>query len=231
MQRNFIFNGGYSTRWHTLDVHNRQDIGNHSFGVAWLCELITRGSASKCLIMAALAHDLAEHIVGDIPSPAKRALGISKMFDEFEGKHLAEAGVAFYGDELELDETAILKFADMLEGMMFCLRERKFGNRNVDIVFQRFRSYVLELLGKHPSYDKLHFSAEVLRIHLEIVNEWKELTDEPTGKRELATGSGEPLSINITALGLGTGTEHAVPTSAGDEVFDALEKKERGTGS
>lgn len=175
MQRKFIFNGGYSTRYHTVDVHTRQDIGNHSFGVAWLCELLTDGNASKDLIMAALAHDLAEHMVGDIPSPAKRALGISAMFDEIEGKHLEEAGVGWYKDALSMPEKIILKFADMLEGMTFCVRERKFGNKNVEVIFERFSSYIDELLHE-DCYGVIR--SRIRHFKEDIITEWEGVIDD-----------------------------------------------------
>lgn len=170
-QRRFIFNGGYSTRFHTIDVHIRQDIASHSFGVAWYCELITGGHASKNLIMAALTHDLAEHIVGDIPSPAKRALGISKMYQEFEDKHLKDASLEHYHEELTDEERNLLKFADMFEGMTFCIRERKTGNQNVEIIFERFRSYVVELLGDSS------WNFELLSTLNDIAAEWEEVTN------------------------------------------------------
>mgnify|MGYP001572832873 CR=1 FL=1 len=225
MQRRFIFNGGYSTRFHTVDVHTRQDIGNHSFGVAWLCELLTGGGASKNLIMAALAHDLAEHMVGDIPSPAKRALGISKMFDEFEGKHLEEAGIAKYGNSLTPEECDILKYADMLEGMTFCVRERKFGNQNVDIIFGRFYSYIEQLRvsrGASP-YVALILNSTIT----DLLIEWKGITNVDFIGSQQAASSGIALQGQGTALGLGTTAFAPIPPSEHHEVFDPLEKEER----
>lgn len=173
MLRNFIFNGGYSTRYHTADVHNRQDIGNHSFGVAWFCELITQQRCTKDLIMAALSHDLAEHIVGDIPSPSKRALNIGEMLDAVEQKHLNEAGVGVYSVALNNHEQQVLKFADCLEGMMYCIRERKIGNRNVEIIFERYMSYVKSMLDKTTLVDWYHKT--IITILGEMLTEWQEI--------------------------------------------------------
>jgi 5'-deoxynucleotidase YfbR-like HD superfamily hydrolase len=174
MQRSFIFDGGYSTRFHTVDVHNRQDIASHSFGVAWYCEGLSGGEASKDLIMAALSHDLAEHIVGDVPSPAKRSLGLSKQFQTLEDKYLAENGLMKYFDNLSENDNRILKYADMLEGMTFCLRERRLGNRNVEVVYQRFSSYILELM-RDP---QCTITMSNLVIILENLNDqWKEATE------------------------------------------------------
>lgn len=173
MQRNFIFSGGYSTRYHTADVHNRQDIGNHSFGVAWFCELVTQGRCTKDLIMAALSHDLAEHIVGDIPSPSKRELNLGTMFDAIEQKQLDSAGVGHYGLALNSNEQQVLKFADCMEGLMFCIRERKIGNRNVEIIFDRYVSYIKSMLEKTTLVD--WYNKRIIEILGEILTEWQEL--------------------------------------------------------
>lgn len=228
MQRKFIFDGGASTRYHTVDMHYRQTIADHSFGVAWFCELITEGRAPKELIMAALTHDLAEHIVGDIPSPAKRSLGVGKMWDDFETKHLDEAGIAGYAWSLHPEEQVILKLADMLDGMMFCLRERKMGNHNVEVIFDNFRKYTREFLEKNPALPE---STEAYRLMDDIVQEWEELTNERNVKRECKAGSGNALSIEISTLGLGGDDKSAVSSGGSDEVSDTVEEKERNTGS
>jgi 5'-deoxynucleotidase YfbR-like HD superfamily hydrolase len=171
MQRKFIFNGGASKRYHTVDTHTKQDIAAHSFGVAWFCELFTGGKASKNLIMAALSHDLAEHIVGDIPSPAKRTNGIGKLFDEIEHRYMVEAGVAHYGDNLTKDEVLIMKFADLMEGASFCLRERRSGNQHVDEIFERFSTYTLSLAEANKDLPELEVILDTLN---ELVQEWKE---------------------------------------------------------
>lgn len=173
MQRSFIFSGGNSTRFHTVDVHNRQCIGNHSFGVAWLCELITQGAASKNLIMAALAHDLAEHVVGDVPAPAKRSMGIGKLYEAAEYIQLSQAGLSPYFDKLTPLESEVLKLSDCFEGMIFCLRERKLGNRNVDDIFGRYVSYVSEVITKMETST---VAVKAARILDELGSEWKELT-------------------------------------------------------
>lgn len=185
MQRKFIFNGGASKRYHTVDTLKTQDIAAHSFGVAWLCELFTGGKASKNLIMAALAHDLAEHVVGDVPSPSKRALKIGELFDGFENKLLSENGVSAYGEALNPEEALILKLSDMTEGMLFCLRERTLGNRSVEVVYGRFRTYAQEALERYPAPEH---AATIMTILDEIHNEWKEITND-TSKRAPSGGN------------------------------------------
>jgi 5'-deoxynucleotidase YfbR-like HD superfamily hydrolase len=115
--------------------------------------------------MAALAHDLAEHMVGDIPAPAKRELGIGEQMNSLEDKLLKIANLTF---EITDEEKRILKLADCAQGAMFCIRERSLGNRGVDIVFSRYMSYI----GERITLD------EVENNLVEILNElWKEACD------------------------------------------------------
>lgn len=141
----FIYKGGASKRYHTCRTLKEQDIAAHSFGVAMLCELITEGRARKELLMAALCHDLAEHIVGDIPSPAKRSLGISEQFGKYEESILNANGLGGYEASLSQDEKVILKYADIIDGMMFCLTELRYGNLHLGVVFKNFHSYAVQL--------------------------------------------------------------------------------------
>ena len=148
----FIYNGGASKRFHTCRTQNTQDIAAHSFGVAMVCEKITEGRARKELIMAALCHDLAEHIVGDIPSPAKRGLGISKQFGEYEESILRANGLGSYEASLSADEQRVLKLADIIDGLMFCLSELRHGNKHLAIVFKNFHSYAMEIFEQDKGF-------------------------------------------------------------------------------
>ncbi len=47
---------------------------------------------------------------------------------------------------LSTAEQAVLKVADSMDGMRFCLNERRMGNQKIDHVFQAFASYVQPLL-------------------------------------------------------------------------------------
>jgi len=144
----FIHNGGLSKRFHTVDTIKTQDIAAHSFGVAWLCEFLSDGKASKNLIMAALAHDLAEHIVGDIPSPSKREMGIVDSLHSYEMTYLRANSLSKYEEELTQGEAVILKLADNIDGMLFCVRERRLGNKSISVVYGRFLKYALEAVGE-----------------------------------------------------------------------------------
>lgn len=142
----FIYSGGNSKRFHTVHTIFSQNIAEHSFGVAWWCEALTNKGASKNLIMAALAHDLSEHIVGDVPSPTKRKVAsLANELDGLEAHHLDVAGLIY---PLAPEEKRILKLADILEGMMFCVRELQSGNRSPQIsyVYENYISYTITVV-------------------------------------------------------------------------------------
>lgn len=168
---NFIYSGGASRRFHTCQILKEQDISAHSFGVAWCCELLTDGGASKSLIMAALVHDLAEHVVGDIPSPSKRAMGVSEMFHIRELGVLQENGLGHYYDNLTMGDELTLKVADMIDGMMFCLREFSFGNRHLIPVYGNFKKYALEVIDKPRTSEAELVWGFRKDLALELINE------------------------------------------------------------
>jgi 5'-deoxynucleotidase YfbR-like HD superfamily hydrolase len=177
MQHNFILDSGLVKRFHTVDTIKSQNVAAHSFGVAWLCDLLTDGKASKYLIMAALSHDLAESVIGDIPSPAKRKLGLGKVFHDAEISELRALGLEHYTENLTNQEKFVLKLADNLEGMYFCLREKKLGNRSIEIVFDRFRQYTREVLEEGFGGSNVHNfnKSTMLGIFAGIVEEWEDI--------------------------------------------------------
>lgn len=141
----FIELGGLTTRCHTMPINHPQSVAAHSFGVAWWCWLLTGCAPSAMLLLAALAHDLAEHITGDIPSPAKALLGIGDLAQSVELKHMQEAGIA--GIVLTPQEEHVLKLADSLELAQHCLREKQMGNHHsrVAAMFYNISSYIVDL--------------------------------------------------------------------------------------
>lgn len=138
----FIREGGNVERFHTVRTIKPETVGHHSFLVAWFCWLLANENPSVNLIMSALSHDLAEHIMGDVPSPTKRALDISEKLALVEAGHLGSAGLLF---ELTAKENRTLKIADIFSGMMFCIQERYMGNRVLVEVFLRYSSYLVKL--------------------------------------------------------------------------------------
>jgi 5'-deoxynucleotidase YfbR-like HD superfamily hydrolase len=140
----FFVHGAETLRYHTVRTIQSETVGHHSHGVAMYCILL---GGSDRTVRAALYHDLAEHILGDIPAPAKKQYGIGAVVNELEDKLLSDFG---FGTELDEAEKRAMKLADIFQGMTFCIRERELGNRNMGVVFHRYCGYAEQhvLVGK-----------------------------------------------------------------------------------
>jgi 5'-deoxynucleotidase YfbR-like HD superfamily hydrolase len=138
-QLGFIIEGADVQRFHTVRTVHPETVGEHSFFVAWLCYLINPAVRVEA-VMNALSHDLAEHLVGDIPAPAKRELKVGAEVDALENKFLNDVGLRF---TVTVEERVLIKTADCISGMLTCLRERRMGNRINAIIFDRYADYLL----------------------------------------------------------------------------------------
>lgn len=140
----FIIAGSEVKRYHTVRTICEETVGHHSHGVAMLCLLLTDYEASSQLLYAALIHDLAESVTGDIPSPTKREYGIGEQVTNLEERLLKGAGFSL--PELSKREQRVLKLADIAQGALFCVREVELGNYKMHIVFDRYISYAEQLI-------------------------------------------------------------------------------------
>lgn len=153
----FIYAGAQTKRYHTADTLTDQTVGAHSFGVAWLVVALLP-NASRHLLLAAMSHDLAEHRVGDVSSPTKRKYpALKHLVDTAESELLDYYGLN-YEAELTTEERRVLKLADNMDGMMFCVRERKMGSRAVCPIYENYFTYTNELfigevLHDNAAYD------------------------------------------------------------------------------
>lgn len=143
-----LVKGGGVRRYHNEPVE-AQTVGHHSFGVAWFCWILCDGRPTAELLYAAIHHDVAEGIVGDVPAPAKRAVpGLKDALDKYEAEVMLELGIP----EPNIDgvDKRTLKFADIFEGMLYCTSQRHKGNKGADGIFENFVSYVekMEPTGK-----------------------------------------------------------------------------------
>lgn len=86
------------------------------------------------VLTAALTHDLAEARYGDLPAPAKRELGKewSRQFSSVEHTALQSYGLVV---DLPPRDVRGLKLADYIDGCLFCIEERRMGNRAVVPIF------------------------------------------------------------------------------------------------
>lgn len=140
----FVYRGLKTKRYHTEETIAPQSVGEHSCGVAMLIHLMAP-NCSKELILAALTHDLAEHVVGDVPAPAKRANAVVKeAFDDLEESLLNTMGLN-YAVVLTTEERRLLKIADIMDGMLYCINERSKGNKLINHVYMNFDSYLMNM--------------------------------------------------------------------------------------
>jgi 5'-deoxynucleotidase YfbR-like HD superfamily hydrolase len=164
-QMRFIEQGGQVQRMHTIPTLRSQNVAAHSFGVAWWCYLLIDSYPSPWLLLAALAHDLPEALTGDIPSPAKVVLDISRSSVELENKLLDSEGFNFT-DRLSSEERRILALADALELMQHCIRERSMGNRTAQL--EGMYSNISKHVGSLPGRD---FERKVFEI---LLTQWEQ---------------------------------------------------------
>lgn len=141
MKPQFLLNGTLVKRYHAVDTIKEDLVGRHSHGVAMLAWAMTDGKASANLLMRCLTHDMGEQATGDVPSHTKRALGEEALaaLDAMEDGVLEDNGLLIF---LMPEEENIAKIADCLDGMLFCVRERRLGNKNMRIVFNRYHEYI-----------------------------------------------------------------------------------------
>lgn len=149
----FLMGGGAVRRYHTVPMIAPPNIAAHSFRVAWFCYLLSP-SPSVQLLMAALAHDMAEQVWGDIPSPAKRLNGQREAINQAERGTLID-NLAYF--PLNQEETKLLKLADCAAGMLECVEERALGSKFVIPVFKRLAGY----------YDEVDWSSAIKAAELQ----------------------------------------------------------------
>jgi 5'-deoxynucleotidase YfbR-like HD superfamily hydrolase len=142
-QLEFMFNGAAVKRYHTVNTLMSETVGHHSHGVAMICYILDP-ECRKYVLEAALLHDLAEHITGDIPAPAKRQYGIGDQVNELEGRLLNSAELSI--PILTNEEKRTLKLADIAQGAMFCANEMRMGNMMMSDVFDRYLRYAEDMI-------------------------------------------------------------------------------------
>lgn len=111
-------------RWHSNPSYKLRNSGDtidaHQRRVMNLCEEISGWRCTRPsldLLLAALNHDAAEAIIGDMPSPAKKRFPkLGKEYEKAEKEVLASMGLIY---DLSDIERAILKLADRLDAYLW----------------------------------------------------------------------------------------------------------------
>ena len=128
-------------RYHNRTTLKTDTVGRHSFMVAWFCWFLYDEHPRSELILAALQHDVAEGVIGDIPAPVTRAVG-RELVDKLEAQVLERFALPDYAAALSPVETLVLKLADRLDGLLYSTLEvRGLGNRALHTVMERYAEY------------------------------------------------------------------------------------------
>jgi hypothetical protein len=122
----FCYGAGQVKRWHTRDYMIREEsVAAHSWNVAmWI--MLLHPEPGKALVHAALVHDVAEKMTGDMPRWAKQDPAVGGLFDELEYKVLESKGLQF---DLEEDDLVWLKAVDCFDAWMFLRQNVLAGNK------------------------------------------------------------------------------------------------------
>ncbi|UOF78580.1 putative hydrolases of hd superfamily [Bacteriophage sp.] len=137
---------GAVKRYHVKRTHRQQSIAEHTFGMLMLVKQVTEGIGeygmqARCqLYEAILHHDLPELMTGDVPAPIKRVHPeLGPLMDSIE-----QDLYPLYRDyTLTGEEAALLKWADRMELVLWCLEEFKMGNSYTKPTVARGLGWVL----------------------------------------------------------------------------------------
>lgn len=131
--------GARVQRMHTMPGHHMQTVGEHTFGVIAIILIITESYPSPykdgkllALIKAAMYHDVAEAITGDVPATVKwRHILLDDALKEVERRVDLEFGLSV---GLTEHEHSLLKYADIMELAMYSIEECDSGNQKAAVV-------------------------------------------------------------------------------------------------
>ena len=138
-----ILDSGYVTRFHAVPGITPQSIAEHSWGVAMILEHCYGATFDNpVVILKALTHDCAELVTGDVPAPMKwECPELKEPLEAVEEKFEKATGIHYRS--LEQVEIDMIKVCDCLEGMQYCFRRTKCGEREAVTPFWAWNDYLL----------------------------------------------------------------------------------------
>lgn len=149
-----IRDAGKVERVHTLPHHGSYSIAAHSWQAAMLLYLLWP-DRFKQLVIHALAHDIPEHITGDVPAPMKKVLNErTTLFRDFEDNILRRYGLPI--NALPKEDQDRLRACDYLEFYMWCRDQLHLGNKFVENALGEI-SWYLDQAYLPPPADELWY--------------------------------------------------------------------------
>ncbi len=152
-----ILHSGDVVRFHSHAGIDKQKNAEHQWGVALIVQHIYP-DCSKDLLLAAMTHDAAEYLTGDVPFPVKKEHSdLALLLRDIEKAWEIDNGVYF---SLKDEEKLILKMGDTLEGMWFCIHQVRMGNVNAKRPFRKWRKFFADNFC--PDYEIAYSFYEIL---------------------------------------------------------------------
>lgn len=145
-----VVRSGRVKRWHNRSTLHTQTVGEHTYNVLWILIHITDNKVSPDLLRAALAHDMPEYATGDVPKHVKDLPGVRQALEAQERVVFEQLGLSsFQESNLTGTDQILLKWADGLDGALFCAWELKMGNKLLRNPFENYLGYlsVLKMKG------------------------------------------------------------------------------------
>jgi 5'-deoxynucleotidase YfbR-like HD superfamily hydrolase len=146
---------GKVRRWHTHHSLT-QSVADHSHGVAMLI-LQANKNPSPELVKAAILHDMAEYLTGDIPAPAKKDfMKLGHAAEEAEQLAFKKLGLSM--PHLNYIDEMWLHWADSLEALMFlrwCSVNFPIEEKMLNVLKERSERYA-KLLDKEGHMKESH---------------------------------------------------------------------------
>jgi 5'-deoxynucleotidase YfbR-like HD superfamily hydrolase len=177
-----IRKGGNVNRFHTIVTHREHLVSSHSWGVTAIVDYLTSQAGSASLLRAALYHDVAEYVTGDVAADTKIAYPVLKeTLDNITATVELDLGIRIpLGDF----ERSILRYADLADLGLNCLEELSLGNRNMisilanvqDLSYKEMNSLVDQEISWPAFMDKsrvLNFDIEFRTMIREAINDSK----------------------------------------------------------
>lgn len=136
-----VLESGDVVRFHATPGVDKQKNSEHQWGVALIVSNIYP-SCSKELLLAAMTHDCAEIVTGDIPFTVKKGHPeLKQVLSNIEFIHNTGMGIVFNLNDFE---ESVLKMADTLECMNFCVDQIDMGHSKAWIPYNRLKSLFSE---------------------------------------------------------------------------------------
>lgn len=131
---------GAVKRFHVKRMHRTQTVAEHTFGMLMLVKQVAPKNVLRVVYDAILHHDLPELFTGDIPAPIKRAHAeLGPLLDSIE------VGLYPLYREFHLtpDEELLIKWADRMDLVLWCLEEVRMGNTFCAVTVARGLGWIL----------------------------------------------------------------------------------------